>query len=60
MIMLDQATDPAVHELCCKLADRCTWVIRACLRGENRQMVAREFYSIARELIDKPSPPPEV
>lgn len=60
MIQLDQATDPAVHELCSKIANRCAWVIRTVLRGDDKQLAAMEFYMICREAIEKPPSLPEL
>ena len=59
MIRLDRAADPAVHKLCATIASRCTRVIQAVLRDDERHLAASEFYMIAREEIEKGREGPE-
>ena len=46
-------TDQATHESAIAIARRCTWVIQAVLREEERIDAVREFYMIAREELEK-------
>jgi hypothetical protein len=55
MFIQSQSCDPAVHRLCCTIANRCVWIIQACLREEERIEAAREFYLVCRQLLDKPA-----
>ncbi len=58
------ATDAKTHETAIAIARRCVWIIQAVLREEERVEAAREFYTVAREEIEKsksrpdPSPSP--
>ncbi len=54
MFIENQSVNPAVHNICIKIAQRCVWVIQACLREEERIEAVREFYRVCREEIDKP------
>ena len=54
MFIESQATNPAVHALCIKIAKRCVWVIQAVLREEERGLAVNEFYRVCREEIQKP------
>lgn len=60
MFIESQAADPAVHQLCIRIARRCVFVIQALLREEERGDAMREFYRVCREEIDKPAPAGEV
>jgi hypothetical protein len=55
-----QAADPAAHALSIRIARRCTQIIQACLREEERADAAREFYRICRDELDKKPGDPEV
>jgi hypothetical protein len=46
-------TDAKTHEAAIAIARRCTWVIQAVLREEERVDSVREFYMIAREELEK-------
>ncbi|WP_435008073.1 hypothetical protein P12x_005343 [Tundrisphaera lichenicola] len=54
MIIESQSVNPAIHALCIKIAQRCAWVIQACLREEERAVAVNEFYRVCREELDKP------
>lgn len=60
MFIESQSADPAVHRLCVTIARRCVHVIQAVLREEERIEAAREFYRVAREVLDKPPQGEEV
>jgi hypothetical protein len=49
-----QSCDPALHALCVQIARKCVWVVKACLREEERMLAVREFYKVAREALEKP------
>lgn len=53
MLQSHQPIDPAVHDLCIRIARKCVWVIQAVLREEERIEAVREFYQAAREEIEK-------
>jgi hypothetical protein len=46
-------TDAKTHETAIAIARRCTWVIQAVLREEERIDAVREFYAVAREELEK-------
>jgi hypothetical protein len=46
-------TDETTHETAITIARRCTWVIQAILREEERIDALREFYMITREELEK-------
>ena len=46
-------TDAKTHETAIAIARRCVWIIQAVLREEERIDAAREFYTAAREEIEK-------
>ena len=54
MLIENQSANPAVHELCIKIARQCVWVIQAILREEERALAVNEFYRVCREALDKP------
>lgn len=60
MIQQNAPADPATHELCMRLAQKCLWIIQGCLREEERVEALREFYMAAREILDKPKQEMEV
>jgi len=60
MIQQNAACDPAVHAICIQIARKCLWIIRGCLRDEERHDALEAFYLAAREALDKPQPQPEV
>jgi hypothetical protein len=53
MIQHNQPCNPAVHELCIRIARRCVWIIQAVLREEEWGIAREEFYKVCREEIDK-------
>ena len=53
MLQSHQSTDPALHALCVRIAQRCVWIIQAVLREEERGEAAREFYQVCREELEK-------
>jgi hypothetical protein len=53
MLQSHQSTDPAVHDLCIRIARKCVWVIQAVLREEERIEAVREFYRVAREELER-------
>jgi hypothetical protein len=53
MIQHNQTCNPAVHELCIRIARRCVWIIQAVLREEEWGIAREEFYKVCREEIDK-------
>lgn len=56
MLQSHQSIDPAVHDLCVRLARRFTDIIRPLLRQEEVGECLREAYTAAREEIEKPKP----
>ncbi len=54
MFIENQSVNPAVHNICIKIAKRCVWIIQAVLREDERAIACNEFYRICREEIDKP------
>ena len=60
MIQTNAPCDPAVHELCMRLARSFTAIIKPLLRQEEVGECLREAYMAAREIIDKPPTRPEV
>jgi hypothetical protein len=48
-----QSADPAVHNLCIRIARRCTDIIRPLLRQEEVREALTEFYRAARDEIEK-------
>ena len=46
-------TDAKTHETAIAIARRCVWIIQAVLREEERGDALREFYSAARDEIEK-------
>ena len=53
MIQTNAPCDPAVHELCMRLARRFTDIIKPLLRQEEVGECLREAYLTAREEIEK-------
>jgi len=53
MIHLDQSADPAVHELCIRIARKCIDVVRPLLRQEEVRECLRGMYQAAKEEIEK-------
>ena len=53
MIQRNVACDPAVHDLCIRIARKCTGIIEPLLRQEEIGECLREFYMAAREVIEK-------
>lgn len=51
-----QAADPAVHNLCVRIAIRCTEIIKPLLRQEEVREALTEFYRAARLEIEKREP----
>jgi hypothetical protein len=60
MFVESQKADPAVHDLCIKIAMRCYSIIRVVLPEEATAETLRQFYRVCRETLDKPPAPPEV
>lgn len=48
-----QATDPKTHETAIRIAQRCRYIIQACLREEEWADADREFYRICREELEQ-------
>lgn len=46
-------TDATTHETAIAIARRCVWIIQAVLREEERIDAVREFYTVAREELEK-------
>jgi hypothetical protein len=46
-------TDAKTHEAAIAIARRCVWIIQAVLREEERIDAVREFYTVAREELEK-------
>jgi hypothetical protein len=55
MIQQNIPCDPAVHDLCIRIARKCTGIIQPLLRQEEIGECLREFYLAAREVIEKPA-----
>ncbi len=56
-----QSADPAVHNLCVRIAIRCTEIIKPLLRQEEVNEALTEFYRAARvEIEKKPGREPEL
>jgi len=51
-----QSADPAVHNLCVRIAIRCTEIIKPLLRQEEVHEALTEFYRAARLEIEKREP----
>lgn len=47
------AADPDVHKAACRIAVRCRNIIQVCLREEEWLDADREFYRIAREVLEE-------
>ena len=61
MFVHSRACDPAVHDLCVKLAMKCTLIVTQLLRPEEIGECMREMYAAIRdELEKKPTREPEV
>ena len=56
MIQQNAPSDPAVQELCVRIARKCTGIIEPLLRQEEVGECLREFYMAAREVIDQKPP----
>lgn len=53
LINQNEPCDPKVHATAIAIARRCVWIIQAILREEERGDALREFYSVAREELEK-------
>ena len=53
MIDSSKPADPKIHAVATAIARRCTYVIQACLREEERGEALREFYLVAREELER-------
>ena len=51
-----QSADPAVHNLCVRIAIRCAEIIKPLLRQEEVREALTEFYRAARLEIEKREP----
>ena len=54
MFIHSQPADPKVHEQARCIASECVWIIQAVLREEERLDAMREFYSVARRILEEP------
>jgi hypothetical protein len=48
MFVESHPADPAVHELCVRIARRCVGIVEPLLRQEEVQEAVREFYKACR------------
>jgi hypothetical protein len=60
MIQQNTPCDPALHDLCVRLARSFTDIVKPLLRQEEVPECMREAYLVARQILDKPPTPPEV
>ncbi len=52
MFVSSQSADPVIHEAAIRMAQRCRWLIQACLREEEWGDADREFYLVLREELE--------
>ena len=52
MFIGSRPADPSVHEAAIRIARRCRSIVQACLREEEWSDADREFYMIAREVVE--------
>jgi hypothetical protein len=56
MIQSNHPCDPKVHETAVRIARRSLHIVRACLREEEWGDALREFYTVAREELERVPP----
>ena len=60
MSAASRSTDPALHQLCIRIARRCVGVIEPLLRQEEVKEALTAFYEAARTELAEPNRAPEV
>ena len=53
MFIESAPADPDIHKAACRIAVRCRNIVQACLREEEWHEADREFYRIAREVLEE-------
>ena len=53
MFIESHPADPKIHAAAVRIAQRCRHIIQACLREEEWADADREFYRVAREVLEE-------